>query len=279
MNFPWVIGPFPDSYGPWIPDVNNSVAQSFIPTKNVLTRINISIGRNRTATLPYIVTIREELSGPDIVIAKKNAEDVANESFNWTEFDFSDIRITAGEPYYIISYTTNITDNWYAWGGNNSNPYLNGSMYCSIDDGETWTENESMDMCFLTYGYDNDPPNKPTITGKTSGKTKRDYEYTITGMDPDGDELFVIVDWGDNTSTGPLGPYDGSYNFTTVHSWEEQGDYVITAVARDLLGWGPEGTLEVTMPKNKPFSCRFPIIELLFNRFPNMFPVLRQIMG
>ena len=252
MNFPWVIGPYPYPHGPWTPKVNNSVAQSFIPTKNVLTRVNISIGRNRTATLPYIVAIREELTGPDIAIAKLNAEDVAKESFNWTEFDFSDVRITSGESYYIVSYTTNVTDNWYAWGAHNLSLYPKGSMFYSIDDGETWTKNETLDMCFLTYGYNNSPPNIPTITGKTSGKIKTDYEYTITGEDPDDDELFVKIEWGDGTGSELLGPYDGSYNITKTHSWGEEGTYTITADARDPLGWGPEGTLEVSMPKNKP---------------------------
>jgi hypothetical protein len=251
MNFAWVVGPFPGPYGPWLPDVNYTIAQSFIPTKNVLTRVNISIGKNRTATFPYRVAIKKELSGSDIATAKINAEDIANETFNWTEFDFPDIRITPGDPYYLISYTTNITDNWYGWAANHTNPYLDGSMFTSIDEGSSWTENDTLDMCFITYGCDNDPPNKPTIGGKTSGKTKTNYEYTITGEDPDGDELYVKIDWGDNTSSELVGPYNGSYNITKTHAWEEEGTYTISVTAKDPIGWGEKETLEVSMPKSK----------------------------
>ena len=57
----------------------------------------------------------------------------------------------------------------------------------------------------------NSPPNKPIITGQTNGNAGKEYEYIITGSDPDGDDVYVIIDWGDNTSSEWLGPHSGNY--------------------------------------------------------------------
>ena len=279
MNYAWVVGPYP-WLGPWgPPNINHSVAQSFIPTKNILTRIQILIGRNRTATYPYVLAIREELTGEDIAIAKVNAQDIANESFNWSEFDFADVLVTTGQTYYMISYTTNITDNWYAWAANSSNPYPNGTMAVSVDDGESWDVNDTLDMCFMTYGRDNSPPNAPSITGETNGKAGTEYEYTFNATDPDGDDVKYFIDWGDN-NTEWTGYNPSGTEVKVKHTWGEKGDYTITSKAKDIYdAEGPEGTLEVTMPKNKAFNFNFPLLNWLFERFPNAFPILRYTLG
>jgi len=138
---------------PEIGFVNIQVAQSFIPTKKMLTRVELFIGKNSSAISPYVVSIREELTGNNLAVAM---------------VDFYDLKVTPGETYYIVSSTANYTDNWYAWGGNNdSMSYPNGCMYYSIDEGNTWDnssstpiiplENITWDMCFRTYGMDTAP--------------------------------------------------------------------------------------------------------------------------
>ncbi|MCK4332544.1 MAG: Zn-dependent exopeptidase M28, partial [Thermoplasmatales archaeon] len=63
------------------------------------------------------------------------------------------------------------------------------------------------------------------------------------------------------------------------HTWSEKGDYTIKAKAKDIHdAEGPEGTLEVTMPKNKAFNFNFPLLNWLFERFPNAFPILRHLL-
>jgi len=135
------------------------------------------------------------------------------------------------------------------------------------------------DTWLIKIESENQPPTAPNIEGQTYGKNGKEYEYTITGSDPNGDTLYVTIDWGDNTSSGLLGPYDGSYNITKKHKWDEKGEYTIKAGAKDPYGWGPEGTLEVTMPKNKLLNFNFNLLSWLFERFPKAFPILRQLLG
>ncbi len=280
------------------------VAQSFIPTKDVLTRVELFIGKNSTATYPLAVSIREELTEDDLTVINIDPSQVPTEDYDWVEIDFDDITVTTGLTYYVVALTENVTDNFYAWGANNiSESYPDGCAWVSIDEGDTWT-NESAsssypntaeafsnqgaqpifedvvtwDMCFKTYGIDNAPPNAPSIDGQTSGKTGKEYEYTFNAVDPDGNDVKYFIDWGDG-NTEWTGFSASGTPVTVSHTWAEKGTYTITAIAQDEHGLeGPEGTLDVSMPKNRAFN-----MNLLFLRFlqqhPHMFPVIRHMLG
>ena len=51
------------------------VAQSFIPTKEILTRVELFVGKNATASHPYVLAIREELTEENIVETSLNPEE------------------------------------------------------------------------------------------------------------------------------------------------------------------------------------------------------------
>jgi hypothetical protein len=165
----------------YIPDpptnLNVQVAQSFIPTKEILTRAELLVGKNYTASHPYVLAIREELTEENIVEINVNPDQFVTDNFSWVEFDFEDIFVTVGQTYYIVCYTENITDNWYAWAANNdSESYQHGCAWVSIDDGDTWSndsysaennvlkrqngaaplgrDDSTSDMCFKTYGIE-----------------------------------------------------------------------------------------------------------------------------
>ncbi len=122
-------------------------------------------------------------------------------------------------------------------------------------------------------------PNAPTITGQTSGKPGTEYEYTFKATDPDGDDIMYFIDWGDNDTEWT----DLNASNTDVkvkHTWSNDGTYNITAKAQDIYyNEGPEGTLTVTIPRNKPANFNFNLISWLFKRFSNAFPILRQLIG
>jgi len=147
MNWPLgPVGRFP------LGDVNYSLAQSFTPQKKVLTRVELYIERNGTTTYPYVVAIRDDLFGEDLTRISVPSTQVEIENFSWVEFDFTDIKLTVNQTYWIVSYTANETENWYLWGLNLSDPYPCGEVAASIDDGKTWETNDTVDLCFRTYG-------------------------------------------------------------------------------------------------------------------------------
>jgi len=121
-------------------------------------------------------------------------------------------------------------------------------------------------------------PNPPTITGPTTGTSGVEYNYTFVTIDPDGDDVWYYIGWGDSSNSGWLGPYNSGEEVVKSHTWDGQGEYTIRAKARDIFeaesGWG---YLEVTMPVNQ-HSYSFPLLQRLLERFPNAFPILRNLL-
>ena len=80
----------------------------------------------------------------------------------------------------------------------------------------------------------NTPPLTPTITGSKTGKPREEQEYDIKTTDPDGDDVYYYVDWGDNTTSGWIGPYKSGEKITVTHTWNEKGSYTIKVKAKDI---------------------------------------------
>jgi len=125
----------------------------------------------------------------------------------------------------------------------------------------------------------NDSPDKPIIEGSSNGKAGEVYEYTFITSDPEGDDVYYWIEWGDDTVEEWIGPHASGKSVTLGHSWSKKGNYTIGCKARDIYDAESDwATLEVTMPKNKAFNFNFPLLSWLFERFPNAFPMLRCIL-
>jgi hypothetical protein len=128
---------------------------------------------------------------------------------------------------------------------------------------------------------ENQPPEKPNKpSGTASGKVNVEYTYTTSTIDPDGEHVYYLWDWGDGTPGEWLGPCTSGATASTTHTWSKDGAYLIRVKAKDWLGAESEWSdpLPVTMPYsyNRPFMN---FLLRLFERFPNAFPLLRQLLG
>jgi len=142
------------------------------------------------------------------------------------------------------------------------------------------TSNTSSNSTWAWIQTSNDPPNKPSITGETNGDVGTSYDYTVTASDPDESIIWYYVDWGDQSNTGWLGPYNNGQTITKSHKWTSKGTYNISAKAKDPYdAEGPWGYLEVEMPVNLQGSqmqssqqstklLLFQILEKIMNHFP-----------
>ena len=91
------------------------------------------------------------------------------------------------------------------------------------------------DSVNVTYNPPNNPPNKPSKPeGPNKGKVKETLYFNTVTTDPDGDSLEYLIDWGDGTNTGWLGPITSGTPFETFHAWDEPGTYAVRAKARDI---------------------------------------------
>lgn len=128
-------------------------------------------------------------------------------------------------------------------------------------------------------GGTNNPPSAPTITGPVNGKKGTPYPYVFTSTDPEADDVYYFIDWGDHSNTSWIGPYSSGTAITQFHTWTTRGTYTIKAKAKDSYGNESDwGTLQITMPLSyEPPQFRF--LYWLFERFPHTFPLLRYLLG
>jgi hypothetical protein len=139
-----------------------------------------------------------------------------------------------------------------------------GSVYCVWED----TRGTNLDAYFdLIYEYINHPPATPTLDGETDLKKFKNYTYTFSTTDPDGDQVYYLVEWGDGTSTGWI------TETSATHSWDK-GTYLIRCKAKDEFGAeSAYAELEVSAPRGRFITLRF------LDLFPNAFLLLRLIFG
>jgi len=159
---------------------NLSAAQSFITTKDVITRVLFLMARNATTTHNCTCDLKENLTGDVLATVQVTPDqfhiyDPANATGNltWVEFDFFSVWVTPGTTYYLVVYTTNVTDNIYYCAGNGSNVYADGAAYYSLDNGHSWQNLTDSDACFKTYGA------RETTLSITVGKSLLGPSFTI----------------------------------------------------------------------------------------------------
>lgn len=138
-----------------------------------------------------------------------------------------------------------------------------------------WLGNSELEIDIIITNNEeffNSPPGIPTITGPTSGGYGVEQTYEIIASDPDDNQVYYYIDWG-NGSIETKGPYDSGKTVYAKHTWDERGKYTIRVQSRDtydeLSDWT---TLEVSMPKqvsqdlNKLFN-NYPKLLSFFNKF------------
>ena len=121
----------------------------------------------------------------------------------------------------------------------------------------------------------------PTIEGPTEGQPGEEYEYTFNSLDPDGDDIYLYIEWGDGDIEDYIGPYQSEEEVILKHTYTEEDTYIIRAKAKDLSGRQSEWseTLTVSMPRsintiNQLFQIilyQFPCLKYLFNQVSKIY--------
>ncbi len=82
---------------------------------------------------------------------------------------------------------------------------------------------------------DQNAPEAPDISGEIEGEAGVEYEYTFCSIDPNGDDVYYYVDWGDGEFTDWIGPFASGEEVVISHTWDEQDTYTIKAKAKDIF--------------------------------------------
>ena len=126
---------------------------------------------------------------------------------------------------------------------------------------------------------ENQPPGITTITGPLEGEVGVSYIYTFTATDPNNDQLYYYIDWGDGHKEEWIGAFPSGVPQDISHIWSDEGDYVIRAKAKDIYSAeGPYGNLTISMPVSQHIPTNSYLLKLIMERFPNIYIVLQYIL-
>jgi hypothetical protein len=123
---------------------------------------------------------------------------------------------------------------------------------------------------------ENEPPDKPIITGPTTGTPRKSLKFTFSSTDPEGHDLYYMVSWGDDKYEPYTGPYTSGEEVEFSHAWSEPGNYIIIVKIRDKYGAkSPQNYVQLRIIKNKAIY-NTGLIKL-FEHLVEFFPTLEKL--
>jgi agmatine/peptidylarginine deiminase len=132
----------------------------------------------------------------------------------------------------------------------------------------------------MAYSFEcsllNEAPEKPRILGPTEGNINQELEFSFKATDPDNDELYYFIDWGDGSLEEWIGPISSGEEIYQKHTWITDANYSIQAKVKDTFGFESEWeTFNVNIPRAKFYlrglSERFSIFSFIIKYFSFLF--------
>ncbi len=128
---------------------------------------------------------------------------------------------------------------------------------------------------FLIYIFEgatsSNPPTIPIINGISEGEAGTTHRYTFQSSDPEGDDIYYVIDWNDGSQHEIIGPKATGVEIEAYHVWYDQGGYVLRAKAVDSNGAASSwSTFNIMMPRIKNSfrdSLKLPFLRNIFEIF------------
>ena len=177
------------------------------------------------------------------------------------ENELADSRLT--NDYNVFGYPTAFFDGGkevIIGGGINIDNYISKILSCgernahdlNLTISVEWLGEGNLEINFSITNNEiiqNEPPEIPTIIGPSQAKFGENIEYTINSNDPEGDNIYYYIEWGDNSAEDWIGPYESGSDVIFNHIWSERGNYLIKVKAKDTENSESDWcTIEVKMP-------------------------------
>jgi hypothetical protein len=181
------------------------------------------------------------------------------------------------DVYYWIDWGDGTNNSWfgpYASGSNAIENHIYGSVGIydikvkakDINDLESsWSEIHK--IYIGNFG-----PSEPEISGPANGKIKTEIEFTFVATDPNDDNLYYTIRWGDGSIEDWFGPSNSGQEVKMSHSWSKEGNWVVEAKVKDIAGLESDwARLDISIPRTKQS------FDLLFTHILERFPALNRL--
>ena len=121
-------------------------------------------------------------------------------------------------------------------------------------------------------------PDKPT--GPNKGNPNQELTFSISTVDPEGDQVYYMWRWGDGNYSDWLGPFTSGATVQASHSWDSTSNYQIRVKAKDILDqetdWSEGLIVSITKTKTKNLLF-YNLLEYLQNTFPLLTKILKLL--
>ena len=135
-----------------------------------------------------------------------------------------------------------------------------------------WSDSHRVDI------LDNTQPENPRIDGQKSVRVGKSYQYRISAVDIDDQDVCFYIFWGDGETTTWTEYYPSGEEVIFDHTFNKTGNIKIQVQAKDDTGYKSNWTsFEVTIPRN--IISKNTILFRLFERFSNLFPLLKYLLN
>jgi hypothetical protein len=124
--------------------------------------------------------------------------------------------------------------------------------------------------------------NGPIITGPIDGIIGVVYEYEITYADPQGDDVYYEIRWGDCAVIFNADPFKSGEEVTFSHAWcsvcTGPGTFTILVMASDGNGDNSQwGALDVQMRGIKEIGLNDLVLYHILEKLIGWFPILGNL--
>jgi hypothetical protein len=113
------------------------------------------------------------------------------------------------------------------------------------------------------------------ISGSSVVKPGYEIDYDFKAIDPDGEDIYFYIIWGDGDVEEWIGPYESGETRSIAHNWTEIGKYTIQAKAKDTSGHESDWvTMDVSVMKSRAV---YPLIMRFLQRHPFLFSLIQKL--
>jgi len=159
--------------------------------------------------------------------------------------------ITIRNDFLLITGSTSSSD--FPTTIQSFDPMYNGNS----GSGSYWGGDIFISKILKTLVVAGSPPNIPIIQGKQHGRKNEIQIFSVSSIDPDGDDVFYKIDWGDTITSDWIGPYPSGEQVHIDHIWSKDGTYIIQIKAKDIDDMESErGHFKLNLPKKHTTDLR-----------------------
>ncbi len=168
---------------------------------------------------------------------------VFNTCYGWGNFDSTNSSSavqtkTFWDYFFDTTNNSQTTNNWQLGKGH---AWSKDVLAPTIDWEHTWRAILQGCLLFADPAQQLKSPNNPPIrpdppSGPDNGVTGYEYTYTSSTTEPEGEEIYYMFSWGDNTTSNWIGPFLSGQVAEASHIWESPDIYEVRVNTKDENG-------------------------------------------